>query len=277
MKILVLHGYAQSGDTFRRKIRRLEKRLLQTSPGAKFVYLDGPIKLQIDDIPELKSADFVQSSDKEHDMRAWFDLRAARDPPNGLHISLAYLAAVLKTQGPFDGMIAFSQGTVIGAMVASLLQGITSRQKAYDSAFQQSTHILEYPQAFSDISHPPFKFALFYASRVGIGAYSDWMYRGPLIETPFCHFFGQLDSMVSHEERDEVLAKLCSGKRSRVVMHAGGHFVATDNNSINQASTFVKDCLDVASDPCNKKSIYSADQDRDCGLGTFDTNGLVAA
>lgn len=242
MKVLMLHGYAQSGDTFRRKARRLEKRLKQTYPSAKFVYLNGPIKLQINDIPGSKSADLVQSDVEGHDMRAWFDLRVVRNPPNGLHKSLAVLAAVLGAQGPFDGVIAFSQGTVVGAMVASLLQGVT-RYSAYESALRQSSDILEYPEAYLDISHPPFKFAIFYASRVGMGAYSDWLYRFPLIETPFCHFFGQLDPMVSHEERDEVTAKLCGAEGSRMVIHVGGHFVPTDNNSIDHASRFVEDCM----------------------------------
>lgn len=242
MKILMLHGYAQSGDTFRRKARRLEKKLKQTNPSAIFFYLNGPIKLQINDIPGSKSADFAQSDVAGHDMRAWFDLRVVRNPPKGLHQSLALLAAVLEAQGPFDGIVAFSQGTVVGAMVASLLQGAT-RYNAYEAALKQSHDIFKYPEAYLHISHPPFKFALFYASRVGMGAYSDWMYRCPVVETPFCHFFGQLDPMVSHEERDEVTAKLCGSEGSRMIIHVGGHFVPTDNNSINHASRFVEDCM----------------------------------
>jgi len=53
MKILMLHGYAQTGDTFRRKLSRLEASLQDFDAKAEFVYLDGPIKLETDDIPAL--------------------------------------------------------------------------------------------------------------------------------------------------------------------------------------------------------------------------------
>lgn len=47
----MLHGYAQTGDTFRRKVRRLEASLRKLTEEAEFVYLDGPIKLETHDIP----------------------------------------------------------------------------------------------------------------------------------------------------------------------------------------------------------------------------------
>ena len=239
MKILMLHGYTQTGDNFRRKVRRLENRLRKTSTGATFVYLDGPVTLNTQDIPGVPLTPSGYSENDKHKMGAWFDLRGVHKSPNGLHKSLDFLATVLKTQGPFDGVIAFSQGTVVVAMVASLLQG-EARRKAYDSASQHTVDVMEYPDAFRDIDHPPFKFALFYASQMGTGAYHDWMYEGPRIETRFCHFFGLLDSMVSHEQRDLVSIKLGGVEGSRLVYHAGGHFVPMDSANIETAARFVE-------------------------------------
>jgi pimeloyl-ACP methyl ester carboxylesterase len=239
MKILMLHGYAQTGDTFRRKVRRLETGLRQIDAKAEFVYLDGPIKLETHDIPGSTAAYHHKG---EHDMRAWFDLRIVRNPPTGIHRSLDLLAAVLKNQGPFDGIVAFSQGTVVGAMVASLLQGDV-RRRAYEAALEQLDDILDYPESFLDIRHPPLKFALFYASRVGTGDYSGWMYQYPRIETPFCHFYGKWDPMVSYEERDAVLDRVRGDEEAIVVAHGGGHFVPTDCQSIEAACGFVRRCM----------------------------------
>lgn len=257
MKILMLHGYAQTGDTFRRKVHRLEASLRQFDTKAEFVYLDGPVKLETHDIPGSAAA-YHRTADPrdEHDMRAWFDVRIVRNPPTGLYCSLESLAAVLKTQGPFDGIIAFSQGSIVGAMVASLLEGDV-RRKAYEDALEQSDDILDYPESFLDIRHPPLKFALFYASRVGTGDYSGWMYQHPRIKTPFCHFYGEWDPMVSYEERDAVLERVRGDEGAIVVAHSGGHFVPTDCRSTETACRFVKQCMEA---PCQ-------DSRKDSGAG----------
>lgn len=246
----MLHGYAQTGDTFRRKVRRLEASLRQLTEEAEFVYLDGPIKLETHDIPGSTGAYHHRG---EHDMRAWFDLRIVRNPPNGIHRSLDLLAAVLEKQGPFDGVLAFSQGTVVGAMVASLLQGDV-RRRAYEAALEQSDDILDYPESFANIRHPPLKFALFYASRVGTGNYSGWMYRHPRIKTPFCHFYGEWDPMVSYEERDAVLERVRGDEGAIVVAHGGGHFVPTDRDSNEIACGFVRRCMMDAGQDSRKDS-----------------------
>jgi hypothetical protein len=51
MRVLMLHGYTQTGDNFRRKIRRLENRLRQTNAEADFVYADRPMRLGMYVIP----------------------------------------------------------------------------------------------------------------------------------------------------------------------------------------------------------------------------------
>jgi pimeloyl-ACP methyl ester carboxylesterase len=239
MKILMLHGYAQTGDTFRRKLCRLEASLRQLDAESEFVYLDGPIKLETHDIPGSTA---TYHHEGEHDMRAWFDLRIVRNPPTGIYRSLDLLAATLKSEGPFDGIVAFSQGTVVGAMVASLLQG-NVRRRAYEAALEQSNTIFDYPESFLDIRHPLLKFALFYASRVGTGDYSGWMYQHPRIATPFCHFYGEWDPMVSYEERDAVLERVRGDEEAIVVAHGGGHFVPTDCRSIETACDFVRRCM----------------------------------
>lgn len=189
-------------------------------------------------------------------MRSWFDLRIVHNRPNGIHQSLDPVAATLKSEGLFDGIIAFSQGTVVGAMVASLLQGDV-RRRACEDALEQSDDILDYPESFLNIRHPPLKFALFYASRVGTGNYSGWVYQHPRIKTPFCHFYGEWDPMVSYEERDAVLERVCGDEGAMVVAHGGGHFVPTDCRSTETACRFVKQCMEA---PCQ-------DSRKDSGAG----------
>ncbi|KAM0721067.1 hypothetical protein Q7P37_003353 [Cladosporium fusiforme] len=248
MRILMLHGYAQTGDTFKRKLRRLEYTIRKYYPDASFIYLDGPMKLDADDMIESTPTTY-KAIDQTHklELRAWFRLPlvAGRTPPDGLLKSLDYLAKALEHYGPFDGIIAFSQGTVLGGMICSLLQS-KERRDSYDFAF--NTESMQYPASFHAIKHPPLKFGIFYASRVFVGDYYDAIYKSPNMDTSFCHFFGKWDSMVGQDEQDEVRRMLCPDERSKTFHHSGGHFVPSDRRNNEIAAGFIERCMGVDKD-----------------------------
>lgn len=248
MKILMLHGYAQNGDIYHHKVRRLETRLRKAFPNVSFTWPDGPLKLSASDVPGYEASHGSEQGPESLELRAWFHLRYVDDPPLGLSQSLDVLADVLRREGPFDGVISFSQGTVIAAMLASLLQG-ESRRGAYEAALQLSPKVMPYPDAFLNLQHPPFKFGVMYAGRVGRASYYDWLYESPAIETPFCHFIGLWDPMVDHEERDAVLEKLSGDGRSTMIVHVGGHCVPTDNDNCERVVDFVGECIQYKSQP----------------------------
>lgn len=241
----MLHGYAQTGDTFRRKLRRLEDKIRGSHPNVSFIYLDGPIKLDAADktMNNPVNSGAMEPNDKP-DLRAWFHLPHVVDPANGLQASLDYMATVLARYGPFDGVIAFSQGTVIATLMASLLQG-QNRRDCFENASQDE--VMQYPASFLAINHPPLKFAVFYASRVADSSYYQWLYEDSHIATSFCLFFGLWDSMVEQEERDAALRTLCRDERSKKHCHNGGHFVPSDRVSVNVAAEFIMNRMAVNS------------------------------
>ena len=241
MKILMLHGYSQNSRTFQRKLRRLAERLYQTFPDTELVWPEGPLQIHPSDIPGYEPANHDRQLVEGPELRAWFHLRYVQDPPHGLFQSLDMLADILDREGPFDGVIAFSQGTILAAILASLLEGQT-RRDAFQRTLQISPNIMPYPEAFINLKHPPLKFGILYAGRVGTTRYSDWLYEDPLIDTPFCHFVGKWDPMVDHEERDAVLAKLSGSKQSRTIVHAGGHFVPVNDEMVRHVVDFVAKC-----------------------------------
>lgn len=237
----MLHGYAQNGDTFQRKLRNLEQTLRSAFPTVELTYPNGPIPLQTSDIPGHEPTRNNNGDLQDLNLRAWFHLRGSQHPPAGLHESLIELAEILQRNGPFDGVVAFSQGTVLAAVLASLLQG-RERREAYERASRASFNIMAFPESFVDLQHPPLKFVIAYAGRVGRASCYDWLYSGPSIDTPFCHFVGALDPMVEHEERDAVLARLSGSNRTEVVVHAGGHCAPVDRESVARAVRFISRC-----------------------------------
>jgi len=271
MKILMLHGYAQSSDTFQRKTRRLEERLRTTFPNTEFTWPEGALRLRVDDIPGHDTQ--PQHSGLSPDLRAWFHLRYVQDPPHGLFESLDLIAGVLEREGPFDGIVAFSQGTVLAAMVASMLQEGGVRRGAYEEALRKSprdnaTGIMPYPQAFENRQHPPLKFGVLYAARVGRTSYYDWLYESPPIDTPFCQFVGMWDPMVDHEERDAVVAKLSSNENSATIVHTGGHFAPTDDDNNDRVVEFIKRCCESGNKTGPGHTLKASDREREKGYST---------
>jgi fermentation-respiration switch protein FrsA (DUF1100 family) len=136
-------------------------------------------------------------------------------------------------EGPFDGVIGFSQGGAAAGMVASLLE--EGRRSAFETA--QSKGGIRFPDSFTSDSgyiegtvQEPLKFAVSYS---GFGASTNALYQAfyePKIQTPMMHFLGSLDTVVS-EERSLRLVEACENRKGkdggvqRVVYHPGGHFL----------------------------------------------------
>ncbi|KAK4552398.1 Family of serine hydrolases 3 [Recurvomyces mirabilis] len=238
MRILMLHGYAQNGSIFRHKLRRLEESIRVVYPNVTFKWLDGPVQLRTNAVPDV----YEVTPKDLLDLRGWFDLRdeAIEQPPAALGESLALVADVLARDGPFDGIIAFSQGTTIATMVASLLED-GRRQEAFASALRCGKKIMPYPDNILNSNHPPLRFAILYATRLGEGHLYRWLYSDPAIQTPFCNFIGEWDPMLGIAHRDAVRQCLTACSTSSIILHQGAHFVPTTASSVSVLLDFLSD------------------------------------
>ena len=244
LKILMLHGFTQTGRLFEIKTKALKKALEKNFPpaprpgylanypgGIDLVYPTAPIKLDVTDVPG-----FDVDGDKESpEAHGWWRRRGDAEPYNyeGMEMGLSKIAETLREEGPFDGVLGFSQGGAAAGIVASLLE--SGRREAFEAA--QSKGGMRYPDSFTQDSgfieeaiHPPLKFAVSYS---GFGASTNALYQAfyvPKIKTPMLHFLGSVDTVVS-EERSLGLVDACvdgrgmDGGVERVVYHPGGHFL----------------------------------------------------
>jgi len=237
----MLHGYTQSGPLFRAKTRALEKNLQKAFPaGVTLVYPTAPIHLYKADIPNWDTINSAPEStaigpaeDEEGtDAWGWWRRKGDAEPYTyeGMELGFEKIADVLSTEGPFDGIIGFSQGGAAAGMVASLLE--PGRRDAFEKAQPQGG--MRYPESFekdsgfiTDVIHPPFKFVVSYS---GFGASTHKLYSAfydPKIVTPMLHFIGSVDTVVE-EKRSLRLVEACAdggANGKRVVYHPGGHFV----------------------------------------------------
>ncbi|KAI2632950.1 hypothetical protein GGS21DRAFT_491453 [Xylaria nigripes] len=223
LKILMLHGFTQSGPLFSTKTKALSKLLTKalSQPPLNLyptlIFPSAPHKLHASDIPGYEAPDDASAENEEDvdlDNWAWFRKDEASGTYTGFSAGMASVATAIKGAGGVDGVMGFSQGGCMAALVAAALEQTHHAQPGGEEEVW-----VRNLRAAND--GRPLRFAVvysgFYASPVDL----QWLYN-PVIATPTLHFLGGLDTVVE-ESRSRALVDRC---RDPVVLtHPGGHYV----------------------------------------------------
>lgn len=233
IRILMLHGYTHSGDFFSAKTRKLRERItanlrdelaLSDDEEIEFLYPDAPNVLRASEIPGSE----VASEDDNEELRGWFDINS--QPFLGTEQAVGWIVDYMRRVGPIDGIVGFSQGGALAMMIASLCEGQTNPARLEALANQPISMNFEPPQG-------PVKFAVSLSGFRGTTNHHEGFYN-PMITTPALCIVGDLDIMVERELSDGLI-EAC--RDVKVVHHRGGHYVPTDNKSVDAAASFIRD------------------------------------
>ncbi|KAJ5455050.1 hypothetical protein N7475_010171 [Penicillium sp. IBT 31633x] len=252
LKLLMLHGYTQSGSLFHAKSRALTKHIQKAFPlhEVSAIYPTGPLRLRPADIPGYEPSS-ESTPDDEIESYGWWRRSNTANPPlyTGIEEGFAAVARTLKEEGPFDGVIGFSQGAALAAMVAALLEpGRKESFKHFSKISDEGASGMEIPAPFGyeDFQHPQLKFAVCYSGFRAPGARYRAFYEEPAIQTPVLHVLGSLDAVVE-ESRSRALIDACAGepeKDGSVVWHPGGHFLPSQRPYLDAAVRFIREKLE---------------------------------
>ncbi|XP_060060130.1 esterase OVCA2 [Erinaceus europaeus] len=197
LRVLCLAGFRQSERGFREKTGALRKALRGR---AELVCLSGPHP-----VPDGAGPDSGPRPPEEQPKGWWFseqeaDVFSALEDPavcRGLQEALGAVAQALNKLGPFDGLLGFSQGAALAALVCAL------------------GHV-------GDPRFPLPRFAILVSGFCprGFGLKEPFQ-RGPL-SLPSLHVFGDTDRVIPSQESMQ-LASRFSG--AITLMHSGGHFI----------------------------------------------------
>ncbi|OCK81817.1 dihydrofolate reductase [Lepidopterella palustris CBS 459.81] len=264
LKILMLHGFTQSGPLFYAKTRALEKNLQKAFPaGISLHYPTAPIRLLPADVPFAVASSTNGESNgggaaEETDAWAWWRRKGDGEPYTyeGIERGLEHIAEVLKTEGPFDGAIGFSQGGACAGMLASLLE--PDRREAFEAVYP--TGGMRYPESFeadtgynTSTIHPPLKFAVSYSGFAARGVELYKAFYEPKIKTPMLHFLGSLDTVVE-EKRSLALVEACENSEGKVVYHPGGHYLPSSQKTyVSALIGFIKEIIAVSEGETKKE------------------------
>ncbi|SOV05197.1 related to FSH3 - putative serine hydrolase [Ustilago sp. UG-2017a] len=205
LKVLMAHGYTSNKFQFHKRSGAIRKACREV---ADFAFINGPLIVQPItwagdlDTPDAEEGKVIdENTPIEEQPRAWW---RADDDGNylGWDKSVDYINEVLKTEGPFDGIVGFSQGGCLAGILAS--------------AFEK-------PERMPGLKLPKeqgaFKFAVAVSGFRSRDQLHQKLFETP-IETPVLHVLGRADQIVELE-RSQTLVDVC--KNSRVELHDGGH------------------------------------------------------
>ena len=191
LKVLCIHGYRQNDKIFRERsggFRKLFKRYID------FTFVSAPHS-----IPEPEN---LARAEGEQERGWWFsrpgDSYNALDNTDictGYRDSLKVIREKIASEGPFDGVLGFSQG----ASFLSLLCPLRN----------------DPPSGVS------FKFAIFIAGfRSKVAPHAN-IYKEP-IDCPSFHIIGSTDGVIPTQSSEELFSSFVNGTAYR---HDGGHYI----------------------------------------------------
>ncbi|XP_053946360.1 esterase CG5412 [Anastrepha ludens] len=189
VKVLCLHGYRQNGDALKNKLGSFRK---FAGKYAEFVFLTAPHQA-----PPLEA-----SGEPVPEQRSWW---ANKDdgtfkgtnkggPAFGFQESLRLVEETWKTQGPFQGLLGFSQGACFVGLICGLAKKKLTTVRP-DFAIIASGFIS--------------------GSLVHKSAYEE------SITIPTLHIYGLTDDIIPKEMSKNLAAYF---KQAEVLEHPGGHY-----------------------------------------------------
>merc|ERR1712131_383758 len=126
LRILCIHGYRQNSNSFREKTGALRKLLKKQ---VELVYMSAPHRVPAAEAQMTGQENGGAGAGGDEDQRGWWfsdpqkqSFDAGQQCPSslGLEESVEAVRAAVKDLGPFDGVLGFSQGAALVAMLCSL-------------------------------------------------------------------------------------------------------------------------------------------------------------
>ncbi|EGY21213.1 dihydrofolate reductase [Verticillium dahliae VdLs.17] len=146
----------------------------------------------------------------------------------GLDEGMAAIASTLRSSGPVDAVLGFSQGGAVAALVAAALEtphrDVHAEQAAWVAALREANE------------GRGLRFAAVYSGFFAVDESLAWCFE-PKIQTPTIQFIGSLDTVVD-EGRSRALVDRC--EEAAVVVHPGGHYVPISKEWAMALAGYVK-------------------------------------
>ncbi|KAG2197112.1 hypothetical protein INT47_004177, partial [Mucor saturninus] len=187
---------------------------------AEFVYITAPHHIApatLTTTAEREEAAKEEVSEEHAPFGWWYSPKYKPVRPDGYFVgykeTVEYVTDVLKKQGPFDGILGFSQGACFAALLTEMLEN-------------------------HELDHPPLKFSIIVAGfKPTMQEATNMMLRkDKKVKTPSLHFIGDLDTLVLPEN---MISLAETFEKAKIFRHTGGHYLPSNPASRKEFQAFI--------------------------------------
>jgi len=211
LRILCLHGFRQSASKFRGKTHGLQKAFKGLA------------------ILEFVDAPFHAPSAPEDDgpSCAWWDSQTTATGQDyvGFWESFQHIIDILQQQGPYHGILGFSQGAAMGALLVAALK------------IAHLVPSVTLPEDTRTALAGNLRFAIFAGGHRPRDPILSSLLRDPIAGIKTLHIVGKTDAMIS-PDRSLDLAK--AFQDAEVVEHQGGHYIPVTSDVRTRYQQFLR-------------------------------------
>lgn len=244
-KVLMLHGFVQSGKIFSSKTGGLRKSL--TKLGYELYYPTAPILVSKrnliaahgsneehdDSLPDLASE--FNTLNTTNEIYGWW----TRKGPDMMDYEIEegtidYLRNYIIENGPFQGIVGFSQGAGLAGYLLTNFNELLNLTKEQQPDFK-------FFISFSGFKLEPERFQESYSMN--------------LIRVPSLHVQGELDTVVV-ESRLVQLYDSCQKDNRMLLKHSGGHFIPNSKAFVTQVCNWLQ--MTSENMPASSRTITSS-------------------
>eukprot|EP01118_Nematostelium_gracile_P017504 TRINITY_DN749_c0_g1_i2.p1 TRINITY_DN749_c0_g1~~TRINITY_DN749_c0_g1_i2.p1 ORF type:complete len:226 (+),score=62.19 TRINITY_DN749_c0_g1_i2:51-728(+) len=205
LRVLVLHGYFQSGSMMEAKTGSFRKIIKTIAKNAEFVFINAPHRID----PET---DYVHPGEPiEEDVYKWWKTDSnwlITKEYVGVEQSIKHIQQIFREKGPFDGVLGFSQGGVLTSILVGLNQDTPTEENPISFKF-----------AVIGSANPP-----------TVPEYRENIVRKSTENSlvPTLHIYGMNDTLVLPQYSEDHL-KLYPN--AQVLVHEGGHYLPVNSTA----------------------------------------------
>ncbi|QLL33443.1 hypothetical protein HG536_0E03540 [Torulaspora globosa] len=230
-RLLFLHGFLQNAKVFSEKSSGIRKLLKKSN--VECDYIDGPVELEREDLPfELDDEKWQACLDTQVN-KAWFYHSDVSSELN-LDAAIKYVADYIKDNGPYDGIVGFSQGAAVAAIVTNRIRELVPKHPD----FKLSLLIASYSFTEPDPAHEGLL-------RIAEKFQNDFKPRSHS-RTRMLFIYGSADQAVP-ATRAQYLANLykkaLGPEQVKEFEHQGGHMVPNKKDIIRPVVDEINEAL----------------------------------